>query len=51
MSRNIRSTPLEIVGISCPDPQTGAYGRFNRSTGDVIQISEASNNDEHLKMC
>ena len=49
--RNIRSTPLEIVGISCPDPQTGAYGNGVQvgPVGDVIQISEASNSDGTFK--
>ena len=49
--KNIRSTPLEIVGISCPDPTTGAYGKGVQvgPAGDVIQISEASNNDGTFK--
>jgi len=49
--KNIRSTPLEIVGISCPDPTTGAYGKGVQvgPAGDVIQISEVSNNDGTFK--
>jgi len=49
--KNIRSTPLEIVGISCPDPNTGAYGKGVQvgPAGDVIQISEGSNTDGTFK--
>ena len=49
--RNIRSTPVEIIGISCPEPQTGAYGKGAQvgPAGDIIQISEASNDDGTFK--
>ena len=45
--KNIISTPLEIVGISCPDPQTGAYGKNSQvgPVGDVLQISNISDSN------
>ena len=45
--KNIISTPLEIVGISCPDPQTGAYGKNSQvgPAGDVLQISNISDSN------
>jgi hypothetical protein len=38
---NIISTPIEIVGVSCPHPETGAYGANVQvgPAGDVLQIS------------
>ena len=49
--KNIISEPLEIVGVNCPDPQTGAYGKGVQvgPAGDVLQISEASNNNGTFK--
>ena len=48
---NIISEPLEIVGISCPNPSTGAYGKGVQvgPVGDVLQISNASNNNGTFK--
>lgn len=45
--KNIISTPLEIVGITCPDPQTGAYGKKSQvgPAGDVLQISTISDSN------
>ena len=45
--KNIISTPLEIVGISCPDPKTGAYGKNSQvgPAGDVLQISNCIDDD------
>ena len=49
--KNIRSTPVEIIGISCPDPQTGAYGKGVQvgPAGDVLQISKAINENRTFK--
>lgn len=49
--KNIISEPLEIVGISCPDPVTGAYGKGVQvgPVGDVFQVSNAANNDGTYK--
>jgi hypothetical protein len=40
--KNIISTPLEIVGISCPDPSNNSYGGNVQvgPAGDVLQISK-----------
>lgn len=45
--KNIISTPLEIVGITCPNPQTGAYGKKSQvgPAGDVLQISNISDSN------
>jgi len=45
--KNIISTPLEIVGITCPDPQPGAYGKKSQvgPAGDVLQISTISDSN------
>lgn len=39
--KNIISTPVEIVGISCPDPSSNTYGGNVQvgPAGDVLQIS------------
>ena len=36
--KNIRSTPLEIIGISCPDPATGAYGKGVQETRYLLTL-------------
>jgi hypothetical protein len=48
---NIISEPMEIVGISCPNPSTGAYGKGVQvgPVGDVLQISNSSNNNGTFK--
>ena len=48
---NITSIPEEIVGVSAPDPKTGSYGKGVQvgPVGDVLQISNASNNDGTYK--
>ena len=45
--KNIKSIPVEVVGISCPNPTTGAYGKGQQvgPVGDVFQVSIASHNN------
>ena len=48
---DIASHPVEIVGVSCPAPTTGAYGKGVQvgPAGDVFQVTFASNNDGTYK--
>jgi hypothetical protein len=48
---NITSIPEEIVGVNAPNPKTGSYGKGVQvgPVGDVLQISNASNNDGTYK--
>ena len=48
---DIASHPVEIVGISCPDPSTGAYGKGVQvgPAGDVFQATFSSNTNGTYK--